>query len=59
MWFVGACGVVQSIQPSCSSVLSPLRTLQGPQHATRFSQLELPPRDLGITWSTVAALFSQ
>src|SRR5688572_19252959 len=32
---------------------SPLRRLQGAQDATMFSQLDEPPFDLGITWSTV------
>src|ERR1700676_2408542 len=33
----------------------PLRRLQGWQHATRFSQVERPPRDRGITWSSVSS----
>src|SRR5579863_9922344 len=31
----------------------PLRRLQEWQHATRFSQVELPPRERGVTWSSV------
>jgi hypothetical protein len=31
----------------------PLRRLQGAQDATMFSQVETPPFDFGITWSTV------
>ena len=42
-------GVTVSGQPSCSRVLSPFRMLQGPQHATRFCHVELPPRARGIT----------
>ncbi len=35
------------------SVLFPLRRLQGEQAATTFSQLVIPPRDRGRTWSKV------
>src|SRR4051812_49713720 len=31
----------------------PLRRLQGGQAATMFSQIERPPRERGMTWSTV------
>jgi hypothetical protein len=32
---------------------SPLRRLQGAQEATMLSQLEPPPLERGMTWSTV------
>src|SRR4051812_50090559 len=32
----------------------PLRRLQGGQAATMFSQTERPPRERGMTWSTVS-----
>src|SRR5205085_11008596 len=37
----------------CRCVWSPLRRLQGAQEATMFSQLEAPPLERGMTWSTV------
>jgi len=40
---------------SCSSWL-PLRRLQSWQQATRFSQVERPPRERGTTWSRVSSL---
>src|SRR5580658_11045737 len=33
----------------------PLRRLQGWQQATRFSQVDRPPRERGITWSSVSS----
>ena len=38
---------------SCGSRF-PLRRLQGAQEVTTFSQLESPPRERGITWSSVS-----
>ena len=37
----------------CSGSRSALRLLQGAQEATMFSQVELPPLERGMTWSTV------
>src|SRR5581483_8957481 len=39
--------------PTCRGSELPLRRLHGAQEATMFSQLEVPPLDLGTTWSTV------
>src|ERR1035438_1104094 len=39
---------------SCGNWL-PLRRLQGWQQATRFSQVERPPRERGMTWSSVSS----
>ena len=38
------------------SIRLPLRRLQAWQQATRFSQVELPPRERGMTWSRVSSL---
>src|ERR1700677_1662174 len=38
---------------ACLGRRSPLRRLQGAHEATMFSQLEVPPLERGITWSTV------
>src|SRR5205823_5765254 len=43
------CGCI----PACRGVRSPLRRLQGAQEATMLSQLDAPPLERGITWSTV------
>ena len=43
----------RSCMPTCRSVFDPLRRLQGEQAATTFSQLVIPPRDRGSTWSKV------
>ena len=39
-----------------AGVRSPLRWLQSPHAATVFSQEFLPPREHGVTWSTVVAV---
>ena len=38
---------------SSCSISEPLRRLHSLQHATRFSHVDAPPRDLGTTWSSV------
>ena len=49
----GVRGACLGCMPACLGSLSPLRLLQGAHEATMFSQLDEPPLDLGITWSTV------
>src|SRR5271165_3745579 len=49
----GVRGAWRGCIPACRGSLSPLRRLQGAQEATMFSQLEDPPFERGITWSTV------
>src|SRR3954466_10770029 len=50
---LGARGAWRGCIPAFSGRLSPLRRLQGAHEATMLSQLELPPLERGITWSTV------
>src|SRR5690348_13537715 len=50
----GGRGFVWSTIPTCSSVRSPLRRLQGAQAVTTFSQTDSPPFDRGTTWSRVS-----
>src|SRR4051812_49934747 len=52
-WGLGARGAWRGCIPAFSGRLSPLRRLHGAQDATMFSQLELPPFERGMTWSTV------
>ena len=40
-------------------VLAPLEALQRAQHATRLLQLQPPPREMGVTWSSVVAALPQ
>src|SRR4051795_11592327 len=49
---LGALGVLRGCIPAFSGMLSPLRRLHGAQDATMLSQLELPPFERGMTWST-------
>ena len=53
---ISACGV-RGARWGCmfarAGMRSPLRRLHGAHDATMFSQLESPPLDRGITWSTV------
>src|SRR5207244_7853926 len=49
----GVRGVLRRCMPAWRGRLSPLRRLQGAQEATMFSQLDGPPFDRGMTWSTV------
>src|SRR5271165_6370660 len=49
----GVLGARRGCIPAWRGSRSPLRRLQGAQEATMFSQLELPPLERGITWSTV------
>ena len=49
----GARGVVRGCMLAWAGRWSPLRRLQGAQHATMLSHSALPPFDRGITWSTV------
>src|SRR3954454_20186052 len=50
---LGAVGVRRGCMPAFSGIESPLRRLHGAQDATMLSQLELPPFERGMTWSTV------
>src|SRR3954471_5813555 len=50
---LGARGSVIGCIPATLGSRSPLRRLQGAQHVTMLSQVEGPPRDRGITWSSV------
>src|SRR3954447_2484616 len=50
---LGALGVRRGCMPALSGRWSPLRRLQGAHDATMLSQLELPPFERGMTWSTV------
>ena len=50
----GMCGVRGSDIDASSSVLSPLRRLQGAHAVTTFSHTESPPRERGTTWSSVS-----
>ena len=50
---LNACGRLIKFIPASSGVELPLRLLQRLQQATKLSQLECPPRDLGTTWSRV------
>ncbi len=47
-----------SVQPSCFTLLLPLRLLQDMQAVTQFSQDQAPPLEVGITWSTVVLAFA-
>ena len=49
----GVRGAWRGCIPAWRGRRSPLRRLQGAHEATMFSQLELPPLERGITWSTV------
>src|SRR5204862_2971994 len=49
----GVRGERRGCMPAWRGVRSPLRRLQRAQEATMFSQLEAPPLERGITWSTV------
>src|SRR5256885_16686286 len=49
----GVRGARRGCMPACRGVRSPLRRLQGAHEATMFSQLDSPPFERGITWSTV------
>ena len=49
----GVRGARRGCIPAWRGSRSPLRRLQGAHEATMFSQLELPPFERGITWSTV------
>ena len=44
-----------NFMPEDSGVRSPLRLLHAWQQATRFSQVDFPCCDLGITWSSVSS----
>ena len=48
----GRGGCLRTMCTSCGSRF-PLRRLQGAQEVTTFSQTESPPRERGITWSSV------
>src|SRR5581483_12474526 len=50
---LGVRGCLSSRMPTWPGRASPLRRLQGAHEATMLSQLEPPPLDFGITWSTV------
>src|SRR4051812_49943278 len=49
----GGLGVVAGCISISRGRRLPLRRLQGGQAATMFSQTDLPPRERGMTWSTV------
>jgi hypothetical protein len=49
----GVRGFLRGCMPAWRGSRSPLRLLQGAHEATMFSQLEVPPLERGITWSTV------
>src|SRR5437867_13357947 len=49
----GVRGARRGCMPACRGVRSPLRRLHGAHEATMFSQLDAPPFERGITWSTV------
>ena len=44
---------MRSCMPTWRGRASPLRRLQGAQEATMLVQLESPPLERGMTWSTV------
>lgn len=46
-------GTLLSFQPSCCSVLSPLRWLHAMHAVTRLIQVLRPPLLTGVTWSMV------
>src|SRR4029453_3514273 len=50
---LGALGVRRGCMLACAGRRSPLRRLHGAHEATMLSQLEAPPFERGITWSTV------
>ena len=50
---LGAAGERRGCIPTWAGRWSPLRRLHGAQLATMFSQLDSPPFERGITWSTV------
>src|SRR5207249_405779 len=52
----GTVGVTRIAIPASAGVRSPLRWLQPPHAATVFSHVFLPPREAGVTWSTVVAM---
>lgn len=52
MW-LGFRGFAINFIPASSGVRLPFLLLQEMQAVTRFSQVSVPPLDLGITWSTV------
>ncbi len=53
---VGGRGGVRSVIDVSSSSRSPLRWLQGAHDVTTFSQTDVPPRERGMTWSSVSRL---
>jgi hypothetical protein len=53
----GGRGRVFSSIPTCSSERSPLRRLHGAQAVTTFSQIDSPPFERGMMWSSVSRPF--
>jgi len=51
----GVNGRNSSFMRACSGVRPPLRWLQRRQQFTRLSQVVSPPKDWGVTWSSVAS----
>src|SRR6478736_5119067 len=53
VWSVNGRGSLNSFISVSASSRLPLRRLHGWQQATRFSHVDKPPRERGITWSSV------
>jgi len=53
----GGRGCVRSSIPTCSSERSPLRKLHGAHAVTTFSQIDSPPFERGMMWSSVSRPF--
>jgi hypothetical protein len=51
-------GCLRSVQPSFFRLWSPLRPLHAMQAVTMFSQVNLPPFDAGLTWSSVRSVLA-
>src|SRR6266852_3843162 len=52
----GRFGLCTSAIPASSGVCPPLRRLQLGQEHTKFSHVESPPRERGITWSRLSSV---
>src|SRR4051794_41359725 len=50
---LGGRGSDMSVMPATLGSRSPLRRLHGAQQVTMLSQVDGPPRERGITWSSV------